>query len=69
MRMIWNRGGIRRRLESRRGTSYVEYFITAAAMGIAAVTLFGKLNSIKEQTYDPVFNQQMDEIAGPLSSG
>ena len=61
------------RMRSQRGTAYVEYFIAASWMAAVTWILWDNLDrsepdpkaSITE-TYDATFQQQMNDIAGPL---
>lgn len=56
-----------RALRSCSGTSYVEYFVVAAAVAVATMALVGNLDNIRQTIYVPEFNRQMDEIKGPVA--
>lgn len=48
---------------NRAGTSYVEYFIAAAAMAIATLAVLGQLNNVVGP-YNTQFDDRMQAIAG-----
>jgi len=51
-------------IRNQTGTSYVEYFIAAAAMAVATLAVLGRLNSAVGP-HELRFNAQMQAIAGP----
>lgn len=53
-------------IQKRAGTSYVEYFIAAAAMTIATLAVLGRLQSPDfVPPYQAQFDGRMQAIAGP----
>jgi len=50
--------------QRRAGTSYVEYFIAAAAMALATLAVLRRLNTT-EGHYRAQFDARMQAIAGP----
>ena len=50
-------------IQKQSGTSYIEYFIAAAAMALATLAVLGRLNTT-EGHYQAQFDDRMHAIAG-----
>ena len=57
-----------RQFRNRRGTSYVEYFLAAGAIAVAAMAIFSRIEQGDTGAVGREYERQLRELAGPLSA-